>query len=174
MRIAVDLDGTLADIHTVFLEELERTEGIKHSFEDLETYYFEKSPFTTEKFHEIARKNWNNQSIPLTDSSLPNELNRLAQDHTVDIVTARGDVNQEKLKNWLVSKGIDFDSFIVDKAKTDLEYDVLIDDCPKYSEKGMNLLLYDRPYNRNAEESENTWRVKNFKEIRTHIEQKLV
>ena len=174
MRIAVDLDGTLADIHTVFLEELEKQEGITHRFEDLETYYFDEAPFSVEKFHEIAKHNWKNREIPLTDPSLPEELNKLSENHRVDIVTARGDVEKSVLKNWLTEKGVKFDSFIVDGTKTHLEYDVLIDDSPKYIGNGMKILLYDRPYNRNTETGENSWRVKNFSEIREHIERKLV
>ncbi len=174
MRIAVDLDGTLADIHTVFLEELEKQEGIKHRFEDLNSYYFDEAPFSVEKFHELARKNWKNREIPLTDEKIPGELEKLSENHTVDIVTARGDVEPEVLKNWLKEKGVKFDSFIVDGTKTHMDYDVLIDDSPKYIGNGMKILLFDRPYNMNAKIGENSLRVKNFSEIREHIERKLV
>jgi len=174
MKIAVDLDGTLAEIHTVFLKELEKREGISHRFEDLETYYFDEAPFSVEKFHKLARYNWKNREISLTEPSLPEELNRISENHRVDIVTARGDVEEKFLRSWLESKGIEFDSFIVDRIKTNLDYDVLIDDSPKYIGKGMNVFLYDRPYNRNAETGKNSWRVKNFSEIRDRIKQKLV
>ena len=55
-----------------------------------------------------------------------------------------------------------------------MDYDVLIDDSPKYIGNGMKILLFDRPYNMNAKIGENSLRVKNFSEIREHIERKLV
>lgn len=174
MRIAVDLDGTLADIHSVFLEELEKQDGINYNFDQVESYYFEKAPFSVEKFHKIARKNWKNREIPVTDSSLPEDLNKLFDNHRVDIVTARGDVNTKILRNWLEKKDIKFNNFVVDQEKTDLGYDVLIDDSPRYIGNGMKILLYDRPYNRNVKTGKNSLRVKSFSEIRRYIERKLV
>ena len=174
MRIAIDLDGTLADIHKVFLEELEKQEDIVHSFEDLENYYFDEAPFSLKKFHRLARENWKNREIPLTDKEIPTHLEKLSQSHRVDIVTARDDVDRKILRNWLNRKNVKFQDLVVDKEKTHLNYDVLIDDSPSYIGDGMKILLYDRPYNEEAETGENSRRVEDFSEAREHIERKLV
>lgn len=170
MRIALDLDGTLADIHSVFLDELEKREGIKYSFEDLETYYFEKAPFSVQRFHEIARYNWRNRKIPLTEPSIPEKLEKLARENRIDIVTARNDVKPEILENWLKSKDITYDSFVIDREKTHLDYDLLIDDSPTYLGEGMKMLLYSRPYNRRVTPSGKDRRVKNFGQVHRHVQ----
>ncbi|MFB6215701.1 MAG: hypothetical protein ABEJ72_01850 [Candidatus Aenigmatarchaeota archaeon] len=170
MRIAVDLDGTLAQTHEVFLEELEKREGISHSLEDITSWYFENVNFSTDIFHEIARDNWKNRDIPLTDDSIPEHLKELKKRHQVDVVTARGDVPERELKNWLERKKVPFDSFKVDKEKTHLDYDFLIDDSPTYIGNGMKILLYHRPYNSRTELGEKDRRVRNFSEVRKHVE----
>jgi 5'(3')-deoxyribonucleotidase len=171
MRIAVDLDGTLAQTHEVFLEELEKQEGISHALEDIKSYWFEDVEFSTDQFHRIARENWKNRDIPLTDEEIPEHLKRIRENHTVDIVTARDDIRKEKLRDWLKDKGVKFDSFHVDNEKTHLDYDYLIDDSPKYLGNGMKILLYHRPYNAAAELGEHDRRVKNFSQVRKHVEE---
>ncbi|MFB6241364.1 MAG: hypothetical protein ABEJ36_00995 [Candidatus Nanosalina sp.] len=170
MRIAVDLDGTLAQTHEVFLEELEKREGISHSLEDITSWYFENVDFSLDTFHEIARENWKKKDIPLTDDSIPEHLNELKKRHRVDVVTARDDIPGKELKNWLERKKVPFDSFKVDKEKTHLDYDFLIDDSPTYIGNGMKILLYHRPYNSRTELGEKDRRVRNFSEVRKHVE----
>jgi 5'(3')-deoxyribonucleotidase len=170
MRIAVDLDGTLAQTHEVFLEELERREGVSHSLEDIRSWYFENVDFSTDTFHEIARENWTEKDIPLTDTEIPEHLSKLRKNHDVDVVTARNDVPENELKSWLRKKEVPFDSFKVDKEKTHLGYDYLIDDSPTYIGNGIKILLYHRPYNSRTELGEKDRRVRNFSEIRKHVE----
>ncbi|NMJ77014.1 hypothetical protein GLU64_01215 [Nanohaloarchaea archaeon] len=62
----------------------------------------------------------------------------------------------------------------MNKEETHLNYDVLIDDSPSYIGDGMKILLYDRPYNEEAETGENSRRVEDFSEAREHVERKLV
>ncbi len=169
MKIALDLDGTLADIQTVFIREYNRQKGTSLKLEHFDTYHFEKAPFELEEFHQIARENWKSKDIPLTDSSLPSHLKEIAEYHTLDIVTARDDIKKEKLIEWLKSKNVPFESFIVDKKKTRLDYDILIDDCPKYLGDGMKVLLYHRCYNQNAELPDNSSRVRDFEQVKKHI-----
>lgn len=170
MRIAVDLDGTLAETQRTVLKELRKQEEVSDRLEDLESYYFEKADFSLETFHETARKIWENKDMPLTQEDIPEHLNQIQERHTVEIVTARGDIPQKDLKNWLRNKGIKFDSFQVDKKKTHLDYDFLVDDSPKYLGGEMKILLYHRPYNRNAETGSKDKRVKDFSQVRKHVE----
>lgn len=169
MKIAIDLDGTLADTHSEFIREYNRRKDVSISLKDFKTYYFEKAPFTVQQFHDIARENWKTKEIPLTDENIPSHLNKIAKNHELDIVTARSDIKKERLIRWAESKDIPFNSFIVDKRKTHLDYDMLIDDCPEYIGQGMKILLYHRHYNRNATLSDNSVRVRNFEEIKKHI-----
>jgi 5'(3')-deoxyribonucleotidase len=170
MRIAVDLDGTLAQTHEVFLEELEKRHGVSHSLGDIRSWYFENVDFSTDTFHSIARENWRKKDIPLTDEEIPEHLEELRKRHTVDVVTARDDVPGEELKNWLENKKVPFDSFKVDKEKTHLDYDFLVDDSPTYIGNGMKILLYHRPYNSRTELREKDERVEDFSEVRRHVE----
>ncbi len=169
MKIALDLDGTLADTHLEFIKEYNRRNNTSFKLQDLQTYYFENAPFEVKEFHQIARENWRSKNIPLTDSSLPKHLQEIAKQHELDIVTARGDIKKKKLKVWAENKNIPFDSFIVDKKKTHLNYDILVDDSPQYLHEGMKVLLYHRPYNRNTEIRGNSMRVKNFGQIKEHV-----
>lgn len=171
MKIAVDLDGTLAQTHEVFLEELEKREGTSYRLEDIRSWYFENVDFTVEQFHEIARKSWKTRDMPLTDKEIPENLSAIRENHTVDIVTARDDIPREELKRWLERKEVPFDKFRVDKEKTHLDYNMLIDDSPTYIGDGMKILLYHRPYNQKTQLGEKDRRVKSFREIREHIEE---
>ena len=169
MRIAVDLDGTLAETQKTVLKELRKEEQSSHSLEDVETYHFEKADFSLETFHETARRVWKNKNIPLTNKNIPKHLNQLHENHRIDIVTARGDIPKKDLKKWLGDKNIKFDGFKVDKEKTHLNYDYLIDDSPEYIGDDMKVLLHDRPYNRHAEVGDTDKRIEGFKEIKQHI-----
>lgn len=169
MRIAIDLDGTLADTRREFIREYNRRKNSSISLKDFQTYYFEDAPFTLKQFHNIARENWKTKNIPLTDEKLPDHLKKIAKHHEIDIVTARSDIKKRKLIEWAETKEIPFNSFIVDKRKTHLDYDMLIDDCPEYIGQGMKILLYHRHYNRNATLSDNSLRVKDFEQVREHI-----
>lgn len=169
MRIALDLDGTLADTHLEFIKVYNKRKEASLKLEDFHTYHLENAPFSLETFHEISRENWKTRNIPLTESSIPRQLRDIAEEHTIDIVTARGDVEKEKLAGWARDKGIPFESFIVDTEKTHLDYEILIDDCPHYMGEEMNVLLYHRPYNRKANLKGCSKRVQTFKQVKKHV-----
>lgn len=171
MRIAVDIDGTLAQTHEVFLEELERREGVSHELEDLQSWEFENVDFSVEKFHRIARENWRKRDIPLTEQDIPEHLRALREHASrIDVVTARDDIPKSELRDWLNSKNVPFDSLKVSNEKTSMKYDYLIDDSPNYLRSEMKVLLYHRPYNRHAELGGKDKRLRSFSKIVKHME----
>lgn len=169
MRIAVDLDGVIAETHGAVVEEINQEEDSDHRLEDIRDYHMETTPFTFQKFKKVARKLWRNHEISLTSDKVPQHLERIGEKHHLDIVTARHDVEKKILEEWAEKQNLPHNSLIVDDKKTQRDYDLLIDDCPRYVGRGMNLLFYHRPYNDQVSLGELEKRIRNFEQVKKHV-----
>jgi len=176
MKIALDLESTLADIRTPFRDEYERRNGWRPS--EADEWNFKNNEFTVREFLEITGSNWKHRTneIPVTEKGLmakTHEIYELADQ--LDVVTARKG-HRGRMQAWLNTKGILFDDFIVapgQEEKADLGYDVYIDDCPKHANSLNNsqrLLLYDQPYNQHVVESNAVIRINSLSDALERLE----
>lgn len=133
MKIALDVDGVLADVIVSWLDynNTVRNQISKHEITDWD--FWKKHEINQYDFYaELSNcwKNWHN--IPPTENNLADFTKKLSK-IGVDIVTARERSTDTFVKNWLNHHDIEFDNYvsvISGPMKADLDYDVFIDDSP--------------------------------------------
>ena len=159
MKIALDVDGVLADVIVSWIE-INNQNRTKISKNDVTSWDFWKQ-FNIDRFDfysELSKcwENWN--QIPPTEKNLQQSTKLLNQNATVDIVTAREQYTDTFVKNWLNHFNISYDNYVsvIDGTmKADLDYDLFIDDSPlnaeKFTLKNKKFLLYNQPWNQNIQ-----------------------
>ncbi|MEM3915403.1 MAG: hypothetical protein QW572_00065 [Candidatus Nitrosocaldus sp.] len=169
MRIAVDVDGVLADIISVWLTYYNERHKLPLSKEQIQRWDFWKSiGYTAERFYEelaICWKEW--LRVPAIEDGIANSIAMLRSLGKVDIVSAQ--IAKDYVRRWLEHNNIIYDDYVsvargVDKA--DLAYDAFIDDSPSNAERissmGKLVLLYDQPWNRHLSDGRYIIRVKSI------------
>ncbi len=155
MKIALDVDGVLADVIESWLNYSNtiRPAIYKHEITDWE--FWKKFKIDRFDFYIELSSCWKNWiSIPPTENDLSSIIKLLSTMGQVDIVTARERSTDSFVKSWLNHHNISYDNYIsvIDgPMKADLDYDVFIDDSPHNAEKFLKnskkMILYSQPWN---------------------------
>ncbi len=182
MKIAVDVDGVLADVIVAWLDIYNadhhnsvRKEEVNH-WDFFGSLKIDRMEF--DRIFELAWKNW--RAIPPCEERLDQRVKDLNKLGEVSIVTARSTTSIPNVKAWLNDRMIFYNEMIVvdyGPLKSALDYDIFIDDSPlnakNISKSGKLVLLYDQPWNRDIE-GEGIVRVRGFLEAIAainHLEQ---
>ncbi len=172
MKIALDVDGVLADVIESWLN-YSNTIRPKISKNDITDWNFWKK-FEINRYDfykELSScwKNWN--SIPTTENNLSFITKNLSNIGQVDIVTARERSTDSFVKSWLNYHDISFDNYVsvIDgPMKADLDYDVFIDDSPlnvsNFLKHNKRVILYSQPWNKHISE-DRIHRISNLSEV---------
>jgi len=173
LRIAVDVDGVLADLAGMFLKVYREDTGVElgRSFID-EWEFWHKLSMTRQQFLQMLVKVWSRwEEIELLEEDAAEDVEQLATLGAVDILTQRPAETVENVKRWLKHHGIRYRAFTwvpLKSSKTLFHYDAYIDDSPRLAEqlvgRGRLLLLYDQPWNRNTPKAGNIVRVASLDE----------
>jgi hypothetical protein len=161
VKIALDVDGVLADIILVWIKEYNRKHGKSMSKESIKNWDFwrELRVEKYEFYHQLSHcwSRW--KEVPTMEESIAEAVDKLHSIGAVDIVTARDQESTKYVINWLEHNGIKYKEYVaVDdgRDKADLDYDIFIDDSPhnavRMVKKGRNVLLYDQPWNKSIED----------------------
>lgn len=155
MKIALDVEGTLADVHRVAFQRLKREREIEIDIDDVRWDFEDLPGLSIETYLECAKKVWKEQwrEIPPLESDLSEsllEIGRIDEIERMDIVTSRDNCKTE-MKRWLHMNQIPYKRYIIEKNKYELDYDIFIDDNPNLVGK-VDLILSDRPWNRDVDE----------------------
>ena len=171
MKIALDVDGVLADVIQSWLNYSNsiRQKISKHEVSDWD--FWKKFQINRYDFYAELSSCWKNwTSIPPTEENLSIFTKNLSELGKVDIVTARERSTDSFVKNWLKHHEISFDNYVsvIDgPMKADLDYDVFIDDSPlnalKIIQQNKKIILYSQPWNMNISEN-NIPRITNLSE----------
>ncbi len=159
MKIALDVDGVLADIIYVWLEQYNKSQKKSITREDIVQWDFWKElGFDKYEFYEELSNCWSRwMEVPPMEQGIANAVENLHSVGTVHIVTARDAASTKYVKQWLEHNGINYNDYVPvlsGRDKADLDYDIFIDDSPHnvigIASKGKNALLYDQPWNRSV------------------------
>ena len=155
MKIALDVDGVLADVIKLWLQYNNNRRRIITKNEITEWNFWKKFDIKPEEFDNelsFCWKSW--KKILPTENELSNTVCELANLGTVDIVTARASSTNTYVKNWLKTQNIAYHEYVSVKAgpqKAELDYDIYIDDSPINAQRIVNsrknILLYSQPWN---------------------------
>jgi len=169
MKIALDVDGVLADVIKSWVDYNNSIRRIITKSEITEWDFWKKFDIKPDKFDNELSFCWRSwKKIPPTENKLSNTVCELANLGTVDIVTAREHSTDMYVKNWLKTQNITYHKYVsVDEGpkKAELNYDIYIDDSPinakKIANSKKNILLYSQPWNYTIHDS----RIKRIKKL---------
>lgn len=156
MKIALDVDGVLADVIQSWLNYNNsiRQEILRQEISDWD--FWKKFKINRYDFYAELSSCWKNwMSVPPTETNLSLTTKNLSKIGQVDIVTARERSTDSFVKNWLNHYDISYDNYVsvIDgPMKADLDYDIFIDDSPlnaiKFLENNKKVILYSQPWNK--------------------------
>ncbi|MFQ5969264.1 MAG: hypothetical protein ACE5J2_02050 [Nitrososphaerales archaeon] len=162
MKIALDVDGVLADIILVWVDDYNRTHKKSVNKNDIVHWDFWKDlGLNKYSFYQELSKCWSRwKEVPAMEQGIANAVETLRSVGKVDIVTAREEATSEYVTQWLEHNDIKYDDYVTvpdGRDKADLGYDIFIDDSPhnviRIAAKGKNALLYDQPWNKSISDS---------------------
>lgn len=166
LRVAIDIDETLAMVHALMLANFNKAHGTNFTVKDhtdwdfrsIGSSYSEMMPFYTQ----VWREQW--REIPFAGDI--KMLGELAGHYTVNLLTTRSATERgmtggtvDAMNEWIRLHGIDLvlPAPIIcnpkqDKA-IDFDYHIYVDDSPVLAKTvermdGKSLFLIDHPYNR--------------------------
>ena len=171
MKIALDVDGVLADVIQSWLNYNNsiRQEILRQEISDWD--FWKKFKINRYDFYTELSSCWENwMSVPPTETNLSLTTKNLSKIGQVDIVTARERSTDSFVKNWLNHYDISYDNYVsvIDgPMKANLDYDAFIDDSPlnalKIIEQKKKIILYSQPWNQHILEDQ-IHRVSNLSE----------
>jgi uncharacterized HAD superfamily protein len=182
LRIAVDLDGVLADTMVTVCEILNKRLSKNFTPESFVRWRaWETAGITREEFFNALDEAWFSwQAIPPTEENLGATIKKLTEWGVVDIVTGRSPATVPQANSWLEEHKIFYNSFVrTDNstiAKLTLNYNVYVDDSAEL----MSLLaaepqgfgvLYLRPWNRSSARMSRVFRAEKWGQIPGIVEQ---
>lgn len=174
MRIALDVDGVLADVIHAWLLYNNRIRSTILKSDVTEWDFWKKFNINKFDFYEELSMCWKSwKEIPPTEGNIASASKELSKMGTVDIVTARDDSTHDDVKKWLKMHGVSFNNYVgvvegTEKAR--LDYDFFIDDSPINAQSmlanGKSVILYAQPWNRDFGDP----RVERVGELREAVE----
>jgi uncharacterized HAD superfamily protein len=175
MRIALDLDGVLADTMVTFCRILNARHSTRFTVDSFTQWNaWEIAGITVEEFFRTLDGAWLQwRTIPPTEERLTDKVALLKEFGKVDIVTGRSEETVPYANLWLQEYHIPYDKFVrtaSTKAKVKLNYEVYIDDsadlmsliASRLDSKG---ILYSQPWNRKSPEMPRIFRVERWEQI---------
>jgi 5'(3')-deoxyribonucleotidase len=192
LRVAVDLDDTLAQTNKRMVELINNDFGTSVKLEDFTEWEWWKNVEPFKHIHDTlgpeAAKNlvwrlyaigwWNPRKITIMPEAdvVMDELDQDAR-FVLDVVSQRQINSVRDAVQWLHSKLIPFRAFtaldaldtVNPSTKADLDYDIYIDDSPSLAVKLLGtkkeMILIDRPWNRHVPERNTLRRVTGWSDV---------
>lgn len=176
MRIAVDLDGVLADtmVTVCHILNMKRSTRLKpESFDRWKAW--QTAGISKEEFFRALDESWFQwENVPPTEQELDVKVGRLLEFGSVDIVTGRSLATVDDANSWLKKHLIPFNSFVrtndSTKAKVILDYDLYVDDSAELmsliaSRLQGSGILYLRPWNRKSPDMPRIFKAQGWDQI---------
>jgi 5'(3')-deoxyribonucleotidase len=175
MKIAVDLDGVLAESMLVWCQRANKEFGIRVKMEDLDGWSsWKKFSISRDDFYRILDESWDDWSeIPPTEPDIAEKVARIEKLGELDIVTGRSKRTVEAARSWVDNQKVRYRRFVRVLGWRDkilLDYDVYIDDAPdlmpliSHSPRAWGV-LYERPWNRSVEAMPKVLKAKKWDQI---------
>ncbi len=132
INVALDIEGTLADISTPSLAKYNKLHGTSWKVGDITDWGFESIKADVREMMGLFTETWKMDSNQIKRTCDVELLHNVGKMYNLDVVTSRMGVDME-LKSWLNSVGLGEVRLVVNdpkKEKTNLQYSVYIDDSP--------------------------------------------
>ena len=173
--IALDVDGTLADIHTILIDIINKRYGKKENGEDftvadITNWSFDKTelPINDTQFLELHKEIWMTRWCDIAPLVCEELLLELSKYYNIAIVTNRPEESVKPLVEWLKANFPNLTYKLianaVDHDKSKQSFSIYIDDSPSLARKialqeGRTQHIRDAPWNQDAPQSPNVIRL---------------
>ena len=176
-RLGIDLDGVVADYHSYLINDINRSNinGKTFTLEDWTDYSFSKAFKYPKDLQNIVDKHSLGGEFIYVEpiEGAIDAIKELDIKNSIHIITGRTGKAKESSIAWLEKYNIPYDSitFTLNKARAAyiLNCDLMIEDDAKQSmsiaDAGIEVLLFNKPWNRQLENIPLIIRVNNWKEI---------
>ncbi len=175
LKIAVDLDGVLAETMFAWCKRANEELGTHLTTEDLDTWAsWSKIGIKKDDFYRLLDEVWDTwEDIPPTESRIAEKVAKVEELGDLDIVTGRSKRTVEAARKWLDHYRVGYRRFVRVlgwRDKVFLNYDVYIDDAPELmpliSRGGRAWgILYDRPWNRDVTDMPRVLKAKSWDQM---------
>jgi len=175
LRVAVDVDGVLAETMEAWIKTFNKLHGTRFKLKDIDSWAsWIKFGISKDEFYQILEGTWENWiDIPPTEPDLAVKVQRAERYGILDIVTGRTQRTVPAVKQWLTSQGIKYNRFVRVpgwRYKIALGYDVYIDDAPELMPMipptpGAFGILYQRPWNMHVIDMPRVFKVRTWSQI---------
>jgi len=189
MKIAVDLDNTLADTTSVLLRLTNFKFGTNYTLADIQwDFWRSKGPDYDAAFWEIYKMFDSpeqgginlRRALPPVDPLAPGIVKSLIKrGHDVHILTANRPEAKDSIEAWLFGHGLEMYVELIGQVspveKVKLDYDLFIDDSPKIvpamaSAPEKTLIWLSQRGEKVDISGENVWMVENWRGIQRMLE----
>lgn len=175
LKIAVDLDGVLAESMFVWCDRANEELGTQLKMEDIDSWsWWKKLPISKDDFYRILDESWDVwQAIPPTEPNIAEKVAQAERFGNLDIVTGRSKRTVEAARSWVDNQHIRYRNFVRVlgwRDKIFLNYDVYIDDAPDLMpliSRSPNAwgILYERPWNRSVLDMPKVLKAKSWRQV---------
>jgi 5'(3')-deoxyribonucleotidase len=175
LKIAVDLDGVLAESMLVWCERANEEFGTRLKMEDIDSWsWWKKLPISKDDFYRILDESWDEwREIPPTEPEIAEKVARIEKFGSLDIVTGRSKRTVEAARCWIDNQNIRYRNFVRVLGWRDkilLNYDVYVDDAPDLMplisrSPGAWGVLYERPWNRSVGDMPRVQKAKSWRQV---------
>lgn len=182
MKLAIDIDETIADFYGGLMNFYHKKTGKLHKKEEFTEYdvmpVWKVSLSEAEKLLNEFHKVHNHKEVKPFDYSVDTINSLINQGISITIITARPKEFQEKTKEWFnhYFSDINFNIIHTQGRKYEeckkLGINVILEDSKSTAldcaKEGIKVILFDKPWNQKIEH-ENIFRVKNWKEVSVNL-----
>ncbi len=171
LRIAVDIDGVLADSMTPWAQVYTTMSQRRLEKKEIVTWgFWRELGLTNREFQSIFYRVWKDwDHVPPTEDNLGDKMRRLSSYGETDIVTGRTRNTVRYVEKWLEKHAINYRKLYAippHLTKVNSGHNVYVDDSPvvasQAASSGRTVLLYDQPWNRGLQPSPNIVRMRNL------------
>ncbi len=184
-KLALDLDGTMADLQSVILPEVAAETGIIVTadmipdWSALGRYTGKPSGWRYEQAWDRYRERV--ESIQPYERGLDRITERLGAVAEVDVVTAHEESSREPISKWLRLQGVKYGELVIVPLRSHkeelCEHRIFVDDSENLArriageqERHLECFLYDQPYNRGIGDGNGVARVRSLLEVAEILE----
>jgi 5'(3')-deoxyribonucleotidase len=175
LKVAVDLDGVLAESMLVWCKRANKEFGTRLKMEDLDSWSsWKKFPISKDDFYRILDESWDEWlDIPPTEPDIAEKVARIERFGELDIVTGRSKRTIQAARSWVDNQKVRYRRFVRVLGWRDkilLDYDVYIDDAPDLmplisrSPKAWGV-LYERPWNLSVGDVPKVLKAKSWQQV---------